>query len=85
MVGNKCDLVAERSVSTQEGLEMARHFNIPFFETSARDGLNVEQALLTLIKNVMVMVSDKNYKAAYSSFTHQLGSVKEDKPKKSCF
>ena len=37
LVGNKCDLDSQRSVSREEGQEMADHYNVRFIETSARD------------------------------------------------
>lgn len=46
LVGNKCDM--ERAVSTQEGQEMAEEFGIPYFETSAKTGLNVESTFLQI-------------------------------------
>lgn len=34
LCGNKIDLVDQRQVTTQEGRELARAWNVPFFETS---------------------------------------------------
>lgn len=36
VVGNKSDLESERQVSTQEGMDLARSFGAPFFESSAK-------------------------------------------------
>lgn len=45
LVGNKCDLPAERrAVSTDDGKRLAERFNVPFFETSAKTGVNVDAA-----------------------------------------
>ena len=44
LVGNKCDLVSEREVSTAEGQEFANKHNLIFFETSAKMKTNVEKA-----------------------------------------
>uniref|UniRef100_A0A6B2LK98 Uncharacterized protein n=1 Tax=Arcella intermedia TaxID=1963864 RepID=A0A6B2LK98_9EUKA len=49
LVGNKCDLEKSREVSKNEGIQWAKEKGIPFFETSAKTGLNVKQSLLTLI------------------------------------
>ena len=42
LVANKCDMEENRKVSTDEGAELARHFEIPFLETSAKNSINVE-------------------------------------------
>ena len=50
LLGNKIDL--ERNVTTEQGQEMANHYEIPFVETSAKDGNNVELALRTMVKEI---------------------------------
>ena len=42
LVGNKCDMEEIRKVTHDEGAELARHFEIPFLETSAKNSINVE-------------------------------------------
>jgi Ras-related protein Rab-1A len=44
IVGNKCDLIAERTVSTHEGEEIAHTFGAKYVEVSARTGTNVDEA-----------------------------------------
>jgi Ras-related protein Rab-1A len=46
LVGNKCDLENKRKVSSDEGKDIARQYNIPFFETSAKDTINIEELFL---------------------------------------
>ena len=43
LVGNKCDLEEERRVSPAEGLALAKSFGCPFFETSAKERVNVAE------------------------------------------
>ena len=57
IVGHKLDLEEEREVSTEEGHELARAMaselggrHVPFYETSAKTGENVEAALSELVK-----------------------------------
>ena len=44
LVGNKCDLVNERQVSTEEGKKEAEMNGMAFMETSALDGTNIQNA-----------------------------------------
>lgn len=43
LVGNKCDITEEKSVSTEEGARLAEEYGIGFFEASAKNDINVEQ------------------------------------------
>jgi GTPase SAR1 family protein len=52
IVGNKCDLEESRQVSTDEGKELAEHFGIKFMETSAKQSSNVEEAFITMTKEI---------------------------------
>lgn len=52
VVGNKCDLEIERQVSYEEGLALARQFNCPFLETSAKQRINVEEAFYDLVRSI---------------------------------
>ncbi|GFZ16545.1 RAB GTPase homolog 1C [Actinidia rufa] len=56
LVGNKCDLTAQKVVSYETGKAFADEIGIPFMETSAKDATNVEQAFMAMageIKNRM--------------------------------
>eukprot|EP00519_Triparma_laevis_P006427 CAMPEP_0182503564 /NCGR_PEP_ID=MMETSP1321-20130603/15554_1 /TAXON_ID=91990 /ORGANISM="Bolidomonas sp., Strain RCC1657" /LENGTH=175 /DNA_ID=CAMNT_0024708755 /DNA_START=256 /DNA_END=780 /DNA_ORIENTATION=- len=48
MVGNKCDKDELRMVQTSEGFQLASELNVPFFETSAKGNVNVEEAFLKM-------------------------------------
>ncbi|KAK9897761.1 small G-protein Ras1 [Cystobasidium minutum MCA 4210] len=52
VVANKSDLEAERQVHTQEGTDLARHFNCAFIETSAKARHNVEEAFYELVREI---------------------------------
>ena len=43
LIGNKSDLEDKRQVSTEEGQELADKYGMLFFETSAKNGQNVEE------------------------------------------
>jgi len=50
IAGNKCDLEKERSVTTQEGKELADGLACQFFEVSAKMNKNVTEAFMALVK-----------------------------------
>lgn len=52
VVGNKCDLAAERVVDAARGSALAAELGVRFFETSAKTGASVDEAFQTLITDV---------------------------------
>ena len=43
LIGNKCDWETERVVESERGEQLAQSLNIPFMETSARTGHNIDE------------------------------------------
>ncbi|THG11566.1 hypothetical protein TEA_016217 [Camellia sinensis var. sinensis] len=63
LVGNKCDLTAQKVVSYETGKAFADEIGIPFLETSAKNATNVEQAFMAMaaeIKNRMASQPSMN-------------------------
>ena len=56
VVGNKCDL-PKRDVSTAEANDLAKQYNIPFQETSAKTRQGVDDAFYTLVREIRKDVS----------------------------
>ncbi|KAK4574090.1 RAS2 protein [Recurvomyces mirabilis] len=52
LVGNKCDRVTEREVSTQEGSALAKQLNCDFVEASAKNCVNVEKAFYDVVRRL---------------------------------
>ncbi|KAJ2326032.1 ras GTPase, partial [Coemansia sp. RSA 2681] len=52
LVGNKKDLEEARQVDYTAAKELANTLHIPFLETSAKDSTNVEEAFLTMAKQI---------------------------------
>ena len=48
LVGNKCDMTDEKVVSTQEGMDLANEFGIPFAEVSAKNDIKVDDSFKDL-------------------------------------
>eukprot|EP01118_Nematostelium_gracile_P007650 TRINITY_DN2496_c0_g1_i4.p1 TRINITY_DN2496_c0_g1~~TRINITY_DN2496_c0_g1_i4.p1 ORF type:complete len:528 (-),score=115.84 TRINITY_DN2496_c0_g1_i4:20-1525(-) len=48
LVGNKADLLDERQVLTEEGVQLAKDWNVPFYEISAKSRVGVEESFLEL-------------------------------------
>ncbi|MES1919394.1 hypothetical protein MHBO_001233 [Bonamia ostreae] len=42
----------KRKVSVEEGKKLAKEFNIPFFETSAKNDHNVNEAIQTIVMRI---------------------------------
>ena len=52
LVGNKCDLEADRKVTFAEGKEFATSQGMGFMETSAKTRVNIDEAFMALTKRV---------------------------------
>lgn len=52
LIGNKCDLEEMRQVEKIEAQQKAEQLGIPFLETSAKEGLNIEKVFLYVIKEL---------------------------------
>ena len=53
LCGNKTDLKDKRKISLNEGEELAEEYNIEFFETSNKDGHNVNEAAVNIAKRIL--------------------------------
>ena len=61
LVGNKCDLNDKRQVSIEEGRELAERYEMMFFETSAKDGINVEEIFLNSANEISKRIGQGFY------------------------
>eukprot|EP01103_Thecamoeba_quadrilineata_P005864 TRINITY_DN15615_c0_g1_i1.p1 TRINITY_DN15615_c0_g1~~TRINITY_DN15615_c0_g1_i1.p1 ORF type:complete len:189 (-),score=48.07 TRINITY_DN15615_c0_g1_i1:84-650(-) len=50
--GNKADLESQRQVTKTEGVDLAKSFGCPFFETSAKARINVEEVWFELVREI---------------------------------
>ena len=52
LIGNKIDLEEERKVSTEEGEKLAEKLGLPFNETSAFDGTNINETFDDIVERI---------------------------------
>lgn len=52
LVGNKCDHNEARVISTEQAQALADQLGVPYIETSAKSNINVEEAFITLARDV---------------------------------
>ena len=48
LVGNKCDMEDERVISFERGRQLADSLGLEFFETSAKENINVRVSVTTI-------------------------------------
>ena len=53
LVGNKCDLENQREVNKDEGLAFADKYGIQYFETSAKETINIESLFIDTTKYLL--------------------------------
>jgi len=58
LIGNKCDM-PDRCISYEEGKRLADQYGIHFFETSAKENMNVQDAFKCIAKEVKDRLADK--------------------------
>ena len=56
LIGNKCDLTTKKVVNYNTAKEFADGIGIPFLETSAKSSTNVNDAFLTMSRDIMKRV-----------------------------
>ena len=82
LIGNKCDLKESRNITYDEGKELAEKYKCDFFETSNKEGTNVEEAGNALVKKI-IEVREKRKKE--KSDNHVIKNLKtKQSNKKSC-
>ena len=62
LVGNKSDLVEDREVSVEEGQQLAKELGAIFFETSAKTGSNVNEAIEGTIREFIKTMPESQKK-----------------------
>ena len=68
LVGNKCDLRKERSVTMEMGKLFARNNELSFIEASALDSTNVESAFTSILSEIFHSISQQGIKEGVGVF-----------------
>ncbi|XP_060529260.1 ras-related protein Rab-3 isoform X1 [Cylas formicarius] len=58
LVGNKCDMEDERVISFERGKQLAEQLGVEFFETSAKENINVKAVFERLVDIICDKMSD---------------------------
>jgi len=59
LLGNKCDMKLDRTVSTKEAQELAQSLGIDYMETSAKDSSNVDESFEKLARLVRTRIVNR--------------------------
>ena len=86
LVGNKCDQEEQRAVATAEGDALAREYGIDFFETSARENVNVEECYLAIARKTKARLLESEEAAVElrETITVAPEQSEKDRRKKKC-
>ena len=52
IAGNKIDMEEERKVNTEDGKRLADEYGFPFYETSAKENININETFEDLVESI---------------------------------
>jgi len=87
VVGNKCDLEDKKEVTEAKGHMLADEFGFKFIETSAKNGLRVDDAFMILVRDIKSRIESEAPKKESSKVDLTTTADEKsggDTPKKSC-
>ena len=84
LIGNKCDLEESRVITTKEGTDFANSYGMKFFETSAKNDINVSEAFQMLARQLIEINTENKKAPANQDKKITVSSAKSLKTKKGC-
>ena len=78
LIGNKIDLEEQREVSYEEGKNFAEENNLLFFETSAKDGNNIQEIFLESATLLVDKIENREIKLEESDNGIKINNLYED-------
>jgi len=78
LIGNKTDLEEQREVSYEEGKNFAEENNLLFFETSAKDGNNIQEIFLESATLLVDKIENKEIELDQSDNGIKINNSYED-------
>ena len=82
--GNKNDLTHLRKVETNEGEELAKQYKYKFYETSAKDGCNIEDGFYNIVMDILEDIEPIHFKRKNTSILKPQKYKKNKEKKKNC-
>ena len=80
LIGTKCDM-DKREVSEEEGRELANQYGYQFFETSAKENINIDETFEALVTEILSNFKD-NKRESLTLSTNNIGKKKKMRKKK---
>lgn len=85
LIGNKADMADQRAVTLEEGEQLAKEYSIHFYETSAKQDLNVEKSFITIATDVKDrLIADGQSEGTSGGRRITPGGPISGKPQKGC-
>ena len=84
LIGNKCDLEEKRVITQKEGESFANSYGMKFFETSAKNDINVSEAFQMLARQLIEINTENKKAPANQDKKITVSSAKSLKTKKGC-
>ena len=91
LIGNKCDLEGKRVISFEDGKSLADQNNLLFYETSAKNGINIQECfnesatiLVDKIENGQLKLDTANNGIKIGTFPNEQENGEQKPKKKAC-